>query len=183
VDLTGVDLVTEVVHTARLVLRPHRPDDEDATFRACQDPAVRRWITALPDPYTRADARQWVCEVAPTERAERRGMPVVVEADGEFVGAAGLHLRDGRLGPEVGYWTAPWARGRRYAAEVAAALAEWAIAHGAPRVHLFADVGNTASQSVAQRAGFVREGVVRSCLDYRDGSRGDAVLFGRLAGT
>jgi hypothetical protein len=30
------------------------------------------------------------------------------------------------------------------------------------------------------RAGFVREGVVRSCLAYQDGSRADAVLFGRV---
>jgi RimJ/RimL family protein N-acetyltransferase len=47
-------------------------------------------------------------------------------------------------------------------------------------VHLYADVRNTASQAVARRAGFTQEGVVRSCLDYRDGTRGDAVLFGRL---
>jgi RimJ/RimL family protein N-acetyltransferase len=82
----------------------------------------------------------------------------------------------------VGYWIAPWARGRGYAAEAARGLAEWALGHGAPRVHLYADVRNTASQAVARRAGFTQEGVVRSCLDYRDGSRGDAVLFGRLPG-
>jgi RimJ/RimL family protein N-acetyltransferase len=49
-------------------------------------------------------------------------------------------------------------------------------------VHLFTDVGNTASQAVAVRAGFTREGVVRACLDQRDGGRADAVLFGRVAG-
>ena len=48
------------------------------------------------------------------------------------------------------------------------------------RVHLFTDMQNAASQAVAERAGFSREGVVRSCLSYRDGSRADAVLFGRL---
>jgi RimJ/RimL family protein N-acetyltransferase len=47
-------------------------------------------------------------------------------------------------------------------------------------VHLFADVGNVASQAVAERAGFSREGVVRSCLDQRDGTWRDAVLFGRV---
>jgi len=46
--------------------------------------------------------------------------------------------------------------------------------------HLFTDVANTASQRVAERAGFRREGVVRRCLAYRDGRRADAVLFGRL---
>ena len=103
-----------------------------------------------------------------------------MEADGEFVGSGGVYLRPGRLGPEVGYWTAPWARGHGYAAETAHALAEWALGLGAPRVHLFADVGNLASQAVARRAGYRQEGVVRSALAYRDGRRADAVLFGRL---
>ncbi|MGK5115746.1 MULTISPECIES: GNAT family N-acetyltransferase [unclassified Geodermatophilus] len=181
-SLTDVDLPTEVVRTDRLVLRPHRPEDVDDVLRACQDPEIQRWITAIPLPYTREDARAWVTDVAPRERAEGRGLPVVVEADGELVGSGGVHLRDGRFGPEIGYWIAPWARGRGYAAEAAAALAGWALGLGAPRVHLVADVDNTASQAVAVRAGFTREGVVRSCLDRRDGTRGDAVLFGRVAG-
>ncbi|MGY1641328.1 GNAT family N-acetyltransferase [Geodermatophilus sp. SYSU D00703] len=181
-DLSGIDLTTEVVRTERLLLRPHRPDDEDAVFRACQDAGIQRWITAIALPYTRAAAHGWVTDVAPRERAERRGLPVAVEAGGEFVGSAGLHLREGRFGPEVGYWIAPWARGRGYAAEAAHALAEWALGRGAPRVHLVADVDNAASQAVALRAGFTREGVVRSCLDRRDGTRADAVLFGRVAG-
>ena len=57
-----------------------------------------------------------------------------------------------------------------------------ALAHGAPRVHLYADVRNTASLRVARRAGFTQEGLVRSGLEYRDGTRGDAVLFSRLPG-
>ncbi len=179
-DLSAVDLPTEVLRTERLVLRPHRPDDEDAVLRACQDLGIQRWLADLPVPYTRRDARQFVAGVAPAERAEGRGMPVAVEADGQFVGSAGLHLRGSRLGPEIGYWIAPWARGRGYAAEAARALAEWGLAHGAPRVHLFTDVANTASQTVAERAGFSREGVVRSCLDQRDGTWTDAVLFGRV---
>ncbi len=179
-DLTLIDLPTEVVRTERLVLRPYRPDDVDAVHRACQDPDIQRWITAIAVPYTTEDARTWVADLAPGERAEGSGLPSVVEADGELVGAAGVHLRPGRLGPEIGYWMAPWARGRGYAAEAAHALAGWALGLGAPRVHLYADVLNTASQAVAERAGFTREGVVRSCLEYRDGSRGDAALYSRL---
>jgi len=181
-SLTDVDLTTEVVRTDRLVLRPYRPDDDDEVFRACQDPETQRWISAIPLPYTPDVAREWVCVTAPRERAEGKGMPTAIQADGAFVGSAGCHLVPGRLGPEVGYWIAPWARGRGYAAEAAHALADWALGRGAPRVHLYADVRNTASQAVARRAGFTPEGTVRSCLAYRDGTRGDAVLFGRLAG-
>lgn len=52
---------------------------------------------------------------------------------------------------------------------------------GAPRVHLWVDVDDAASQATARRAGFTQEGVVRAALDRRDGSRADAVLFGRVA--
>jgi RimJ/RimL family protein N-acetyltransferase len=180
-DLTGVDLVTEVVRTGRLVLRPHRPDDVDVVHRASQDAESQRWITAIAVPYTREDARRFVEEIAPRERSDGLGLSVAVEADGEFAGNAGLNLRPGRLGPEIGYSIAPWARGRGYATETARALADWAFAHGVPRVHLFVDVRNAASLAVARRAGFAQEGVVRACLAYRDGSRGDAALFGRLA--
>ncbi len=181
-DLSAVDLLTESIRTERLLLRPFRPSDVEAVHRASQDPDIQRWISSIPVPYTLEDARTFVEDVAPRERADRLGLSVVVEADGELMGTAGLYLRAGRLGPEIGYTIAPWGRRRGYAAETAHALADWGLALGAPRVHLFADVANTASQAVAVRAGFTREGVVRASLDYRDGSRGDAVLFGRVAG-
>jgi RimJ/RimL family protein N-acetyltransferase len=179
-DLTGIDLTTEVVRTERLVLRPFRPEDAEAVFAGCQAEDIRGWMAAIPSPYTREDARQFVTELAPGERAAGRGMPVAVEAGGVLVGASGLHFWPGRLGPEIGYWIAPEARGNGYAAETAHALAEWAFGLGAPRVHLWVDVDNAPSQAVARRAGFTQEGVVRAVLDRRDGSRADAVLFGRL---
>jgi RimJ/RimL family protein N-acetyltransferase len=181
-DLSAVDLRTEVVRTERLVLRPFRPTDVDAVHRASQDPETQRWISGIPVPYTREEARKFVEDVAIREREDRLGLSVVIEVDGELVGTGGLYLRGGRLGPEIGYTIAPWARRQGYAAEAAHGLAEWGLGLGAPRVHLFVDVRNTASQATAVRAGFTPEGTVRACLEYRDGSRGDAVLFGRLAG-
>lgn len=181
-DLTGVDLLTESVRTPRLLLRPFRTDDVDAVHRASQDPESQRWISAMPVPYTREDARRYVEDIAMRDRVDRLGLSTVLEDDDGFAGTAGLYLRTGRLGPEIGYTVAPWARGRGYAAEAARALADWGLAHGAPRVHVYVDVRNAPSLAVARRAGFTQEGVVRGCLEYRDGSRGDAALFGRLPG-
>jgi RimJ/RimL family protein N-acetyltransferase len=181
-DLSGIDLTTEVVRTERLVLRPYRPDDEDAVLAACQDPEIQRWIHLLPSPYTREDAREFVAEAAPGARAAGRALIVAIEAGGVLVGSSGVHFGDGKLGPEIGYWIAPEARGEGYATETAQALAEWALDRGAPRVHLIADVRNTPSQAVARRAGFSQEGVLRSAIPYREGTRGDAALFSRLPG-
>jgi RimJ/RimL family protein N-acetyltransferase len=182
-DLTDVDLTTVRVPTERLVLRPPGDADVDAITRACQDADNQRWLSALPSPYKREDAVRFVTEIAPQGREERRELVFAAEADGELMGMCGLHhLTTGRLGPEIGYWIAPWARRNGYATEAARGVADWALAHGAPRVHLFTDVDNAPSQAVARRAGFAEEGVVRSCLEYRDGRRADAALFGRVAG-
>ncbi len=181
VDLSGVDLATEVVRTPRLVLRPYRPDDVDEVYRACLDDDIRRWVP-MPDPYTREDAADFVTRVSVEARATNTGLIAAVEADGRFVGSAGLQFPQSLLGPGVGYWLAPWGRGRGYAAEAASALAAWAFAHGAHRVHLLADVGNPPSHEVARRAGFVEEGRMRAALPYRDGRHADAVLFSRLPG-
>jgi RimJ/RimL family protein N-acetyltransferase len=182
IDLAAMDLTTETIRTERLVLRPLGSADIDAVLRASQDPETQRWIGALPVPYTREDARRYVEVTAAQDRTDGLGLSCGIEADGELVGTAGASLRPGRLGPEIGYSIAPEARRRGYAAEAARALADWALGLGAPRVHLYTDVGNTSSQAVARRAGFTQEGVVRSCLEYRDGTRADAVLFGRLSG-
>lgn len=144
------------MRTDRLVLRPYRAHDADAVSAACQDPETPRWLPVLPSPYTHADAADWVTRLAPGERAAGLGLPVAIEPDGRLVGSAGVHLRPGRLGPEVGYWIAPQARGRGYAAEAAHALAGWALGLGAVRV--------------------------RAALQRRDGSWADALLFSRLPG-
>lgn len=181
-DLSTVHLPVEVVSTERLVLRPYRPDDAAAVVRACQDPDIQRWLGNLPSPYTTEDAETFVNDVAQRGRAAGTGMIAAIEAGDRFVGSSGLQrLEDTRMGPEIGYWVAPWARGHGYAAETTSGLAQWAFAHGAPRVHLFADVDNVASQAVARRAGFTEEGLLRSCLPNPDGSRGDALLFARLS--
>lgn len=181
-DLTGVDLTTEVIRTERLLLRPWRPDDVATVHRACQDPDVQRWNVAIPSPYTLDDARVYVLDLAPRSRAERTGMPVAIEADGELVGASGLRFGDGILGPDIGYWSKDPRAPQPSHARAGPLHGSRTLGHGAPRVHLYADVRNAASRRVAQRAAFTQEGVVRSCLQYRDGTRGDAVLFSRLPG-
>ena len=69
-DLSAVDLTTEVVRTDRLTLRPYRQDDVDAVHRACQDPDTQRWLP-IPSPYTRDDAVEFVTVTA---RAEKTGL-------------------------------------------------------------------------------------------------------------
>jgi RimJ/RimL family protein N-acetyltransferase len=181
-DLSGIDLTTEVIRTERLVLRPFRADDVEAVVAGCQDPDIQRWIN-IPVPYTREHARAYVAVDSPAERWAGTGTNLAIEVDGQVVGSTGVHrIGEHPMGPEIGYWIAPEARGQGYAAEATHALAQWALGLGAHRVHLVADVRNAGSQAVALRAGFAQEVVLRSYIAYRDGSRGDAVLYARLPG-
>jgi RimJ/RimL family protein N-acetyltransferase len=84
-------------------------------------------------------------------------------------------------GGEIGYWVAPWARGRGIASEAARLLAAQAFAIGIPRLELRTDQENLASQRVALAAGFVREGLARGAGQGRDGSRYDQIVWARLA--
>jgi len=60
-------------------------------------------------------------------------------------------------------------------------LAEHAFSLGVERVAAYVNVGNAASERVLERAGFSREGVVRS-MPKPDERRVDKTLFSLLPG-
>ncbi|MFI6108540.1 GNAT family N-acetyltransferase [Streptomyces sp. NPDC051310] len=153
--------------TGRLLLRPFAPDDTDAVHAACQDPAIQRW-TNVPSPYERHHAEQWTGVVVPEGWHTGRSLDfaVVTPADGALVGAVGIRGE----GPvrEVGYWTAAEHRGNGYTLEAVTALARWAFTEqGCGRLEWRAEVGNTGSRAVAEKAGFRLEGVLRAALPHK----------------
>ena len=150
-------------------LRPFEEGDVPAIAAACQDPEIPRW-TAVPSPYTEADARQWL------ESDEEESFAVVDKASDELLGSIGVRYLDGGIG-EVGYWVKREARGRGVATRALGLIARWALVDkGLGRFQLRADVANEASQRVAEKAGFVREGVLRSALAFK-GERRDVVMY------
>ncbi len=72
------------------------------------------------------------------------------------------------------------ARGRGAATHALALLAQWTLRTlELARITLTADVENTASQRVAERCGFVREGVLRS-YEQQHGRDHDLVMYSLL---
>ena len=164
-----------------LALRPWRDADLADIVAACQDPAIPRW-TAIPSPYTDRDARAYLGR-ADQDRLDGRelGMAVVGCDDGELLGSCGLARFDwSDHKAEIGYWVRAEARGRAVGPRATRLLARWALdALGLERIELLANPENGPSQRLAEKAGFVREGVLRS-YRRRKGRREDLIMFSLL---
>lgn len=165
------------LHGDGIVLRSWDEGDAPRVFEACQDREIQRWLPTLPRPYTHADAHAFVTDalgLGPYQLA-------IVEA-GTVVGSMGLHPGKNETGG-IGYWCAAEARGRGLTTLALRRLCRYALDDlGLERLQLTTDVENLASQRVAEKGGFRREGVIRSHLRHPDGERRDSALFSLLPG-
>jgi RimJ/RimL family protein N-acetyltransferase len=138
-----------------------------------------RWLSA-PQPYTVAEGRRWCTDTSHLLRAMGDGIHwVIADPDTDhYLGGIGVKGTDWlRRSTEIGYGMAASARGRGYAAEATRAVAEWILReHSFNRVELFAATGNIASHRVAEKAGFVREGVARNAGFTHSGQQDMAVF-------
>jgi RimJ/RimL family protein N-acetyltransferase len=162
-----------------VVLRPFRAEDAPAVAAACQDPDILRWVPMIPSPYGEADARAFILT---TLQAWHEGtgyeLAIAEAATGRYVGSIGLHLGPNPRRHSIGYLVAPEFRGRGYATRALRLLTRWGFEKFAiERLALWTLVGNTASQRVAEKAGFRFEGLARNWEADREGRPVDAVMY------
>ncbi|MEU7754371.1 GNAT family N-acetyltransferase [Micromonospora sp. NPDC049171] len=141
-----------------LALRPWLDDDLDALLDVYRDPVLRRW-TRMPVTNL-TEGRQWLERVRQDWDAGRRYSFAVVEDDADgprlvanvVLKTVSAHWPE----PEVGYWTAAWARGRGVAPRAVTALSRWAFDEfpAMKRLDLLHQVDNVASCRVAQKSGY-----------------------------
>lgn len=143
-----------------------------------KDPEALRF-TRIPEPAPPGFAATWLGRYSDGS-AERAGF-AIEDADGAFLGLALLPEvdRDGREA-ELGYIVHPRARGRGVATHALDLLTRWAFDElGTLRAYLYIDVENEPSRRVAAKAGYVREGVLRS-VHVKQGNRADTEVWSRL---
>jgi RimJ/RimL family protein N-acetyltransferase len=145
------------------------------------DPDLLRF-TRVPEPVPPGFARSWL-ERYEEARADgtREAFAIRDDRDG-FLGLALVPTidREARTA-ELGYVVAPAARGRGVATEALRQLTSWAFGElNMLRLELLISVENGASKRVAERCGYVREGVLRS-LHVKQGVHEDTEIWSRLA--
>jgi RimJ/RimL family protein N-acetyltransferase len=169
---------------ADVVLRRPVADDVPWITVACSDRELSRYVPAIPYPYAQSDASAYVGRTA-QGWAEGGGATFVIAdaASGDGWGTIGLRLFADDAGlAEVGYWLRREARGRGAATTAVRLVSVWAFTElGIQRLNLMTAPGNVASQRVAERAGFTREGLLRAWMPTSDGRR-DSVMFSLLPG-
>jgi RimJ/RimL family protein N-acetyltransferase len=179
--MPAIPLPNPPLTDGEIVLRAWEPGDAPAVTAACQDPEIPRW-TVVPHPYTQRHAREFIRGTASDLANGRELALAVVDGDDRLLGAQGISNFDWTdLKAEIGYWMAPDARRRGIGARATRMLAVWALTSlGLERLDLLAHPGNEASQRLAERAGFTREGMLRR-YRRRHGVREDLVMFSLLA--
>ncbi|QIQ01896.1 GNAT family N-acetyltransferase [Streptomyces liangshanensis] len=176
-----MSVVTPVLRTARLRLRPFSDTDADALFALHGNTRVMRYWDS--PPWTeRARADRFL---ASTRKAadEGTGVRVAVDraSDGAFVGWCGLTgWNPDYRSASLGYCLDEAMWGHGYATEAARALLGWAFdTLDLNRVQAEADTRNDASARVLEKVGFVREGTLREdCVV--NGEVSDSWVFGLI---
>ena len=161
-------------------LRPLAEEHLDAVAGLFGDPDVLRF-TRLPVPPPPGFEREWLARYEAGRRDSTREAFAVVDDDGSFLGMAmAVDIDREAREVELGYIVAPASRGRGVATAALDELTRWAFAElEALRITLVIDVENRASARVAERCGYVLEGVMRSSY-LKDDLRIDAGLWSRL---
>jgi RimJ/RimL family protein N-acetyltransferase len=143
------------------------------------DPDTLRW-TRIPEPPPPGFGEDWAARYeAGRSEGTKEGF-AALDASGEFLGLALVPSidRESREA-ELGYMVVPSARGRGVATAILRELTAWALREGVQRCELIISAGNVASERVAERAGYVREGYLRS-IHLKQGKRDDVTVWSRL---
>jgi RimJ/RimL family protein N-acetyltransferase len=154
-------------------------DDADALVRHANNINVARQLRdRFPHPYSRANAHSFLkSAIAVAEPSN-----LAIEVDGEAAGAigyvAGVDIE--RYTAEIGYWLGEPHWGRGIVTEALLLVTGHVFTH-VNMLRLFAlpFADNTGSTRVLEKAGYVREAILRSS-SVKDGEPRDQALYAKV---
>lgn len=143
-----------ILHDGVIALRLPCSSDAEAVVAACQDPDIAHF-TRVPVPYRQVDAEGFISDSLDSWREKRAAIFVAVDPSG-LLGACSLHAVDlDARQAELGYWVAPWARGRGIARAAAGLVTAWGHEElGLVTIDAVIEVMNAASIRAVTAAGY-----------------------------
>lgn len=181
----GVEPLAELL-TEHLKLRTPRRADAAALDEAVQETLddLILWLPWARPGHKLGDTRRYL-QGARAARRRRQAFEFVIEdqADARLLGMVSLHRIDWlRRSGGVGYWVRRSQQGRGIAPEAARAMLDVAfIECGLHRVEVLVALENKPSQRVAEKVGFIREGVARGA-EFVNGRYLDHIQYALLRG-
>jgi RimJ/RimL family protein N-acetyltransferase len=157
----------ELVTGPRVLIRPFVMEDAEALYGAIVESRERLlpWMPWATGHQTVDETREYITRVRAAWQAGDDVNGGVFTLEGQhLLGALGLHSRNWEVPSfEIGYWVRTGAEGHGYIGEAVALITELVANDlGAQRIVIRCDVRNRRSAAVAERAGFVREGLLRN---------------------
>jgi ribosomal-protein-serine acetyltransferase len=142
---------------------------------------LRRWLPWL-DANTRPEHTAAFVQASLRQFAARDGLACGIRYQGALVGVTGLHRIDwANRRTSIGYWIAEGYEGKGIVTRAVSGLAAYAFDDlGLNHVEVACAVGNIRSCAIAERLGFVREGVLRQ-REWLYDRFVDHVVYGMLA--
>jgi RimJ/RimL family protein N-acetyltransferase len=156
-------------------LRGALPGDAAALAAVRSDPDVLRWVD--PSACSVEQAEGIIRSAAEAWADGSSALFSIVSTEGELLGTLSLTFYGPRRA-SIGFDLDPAARGRGVATAAVELVSAWAFERFSPlaRLELWILPGNERSIRVAERAGYQREGVLRSRFPFGDAVR-DVVVF------
>ena len=164
-----------------VLLRRWREDDLGCVEEGSRDPEIPQGTT-VPATFTPAEGRAWIeRQWGRHQKGEGLSLAIARADSGDALGNINLLFRQQERSAAIGYWLVERVRGRGLGSRAVALLAPWALAATQlERIEALVLPDNVASQRVLEKAGFRREGLLRSYLVIGD-RRADALLYSLLA--
>jgi len=180
--MTAIRFPADGIRADGIVLRLPTLDDIALVDRAFGDEDIAGRAN-LPR-WTAAEVEEFIEVRLGDSIASGAMIPMVIlstDTDDVLGGASIQNIDLDRSIADVGYWLLREARGRGVATRTARAVVEYGFSLGVHRIQAYVNVGNVESERVLERAGFTREGVLRS-MPRPGRSRVDQTLFSLLQG-
>ncbi len=156
-------------------------DDVDFVVSVTTDPLIPL-ISEVPNDRSVEGARAFIATQWDRFESGRGWAWAMTSLTGGVVGCVGALWTAQSAGrASIGYWRHEGRRRAGFTAEAVTIASDWLLTEGGvARLEAFIEPWNIGSIRVAERAGFEREGLMRSFAPFH-GERKDAYLFARIA--